>query len=135
MPVALIAALGKAAELAEENNSERMSRCLEIKEKAITAFAGLSPVYHGDQDLTLENVLNVSFGDLDSEALMVALKDLVAISNGSACTSASYTPSHVLKAMGLADNDAETALRFSWCHLTPEVDWDAVAAKISALVD
>ena len=50
---------------------------------------------------------------------MVALKDEVAISNGSACTSASYNPSHVLKAMGLPDDEIAGAIRLSWCHMTP----------------
>lgn len=134
LPVALIAALGKAAELAGKENNDRLSRCAQIKEGAISAFSELSPRYHGDQSLVMGNVLNMSFGELDSEALMVALKDLVAISNGSACTSASYTPSHVLKAMGLDDDEANTALRFSWCHLTPDVDWTSITKRIKRLL-
>jgi len=70
---------------------------------------------------------------LDSEALMVALKDLIAISNGSAGTSTRYTPSPVLKAMGLDDDQASAGVRISWSHLTPAVDWEAVAARIRAL--
>ena len=65
---------------------------------------------------------------------MVALKGDVAVSNGSACTSSSYTPSHVLKAMGLTDDDANEAVRFSWCHLTPEVDWQRLAHRIRELM-
>ena len=64
---------------------------------------------------------------------MVATKDLIAISNGSACTSSSYTPSHVLKAMGFDDVTANQCVRVSWCHLTPEVDWVAVAGRIREL--
>jgi cysteine desulfurase len=76
------------------------------------------------------------FWQKGSEALIVALKDLVAISNGSACTSSSYTPSHAIKAMGYSDdeaNEANEAIRLSWCHLTPEVEWEAVAARIVGL--
>jgi cysteine desulfurase len=65
---------------------------------------------------------------------MVAAKDLVAISNGSACTSSSYAPSHVLKAMGMSDDEANAGVRTSWCDLTPEVDWEAVAARIRDLM-
>jgi len=64
----------------------------------------------------------------------VAMKDLIAISNGSACTSSSYTPSHVLKAMGMNDNEANACIRISWSHLTPAVDWEAVAARLRSLM-
>ena len=79
-------------------------------------------------------MLNVSFKGLDSEALIVAVKDLIAISNGSACTSSSYTPSHVLKAMGMSDDEANGCVRISWSHLTPAVDWDAVATRLQSLL-
>jgi cysteine desulfurase len=81
----------------------------------------------------MPHVLNVAFAGLDSEALIVAIKDLIAISNGSACTSSSYTPSHVLKAMGMTDDQANACVRISWCHLTPDVDWAAVAKRIKSL--
>jgi cysteine desulfurase len=70
---------------------------------------------------------------LDSEAFIVALKDIIAISNGSACTSTSYEPSYVLKAMGMSDDEANSCVRLSWCHLTPEVDWDLVKERINNL--
>ena len=73
------------------------------------------------------------FWQKGSEALIVELKDLVAISNGFACTSSSYTPSHAIKAMGYSDDEANEAIRLSWCHLTPEVEWEAVAARIVGL--
>ncbi|WP_295456735.1 hypothetical protein [uncultured Thiodictyon sp.] len=79
-------------------------------------------------------MFNLAVPGLDSEALMVALKDLIAISNGSACTSSSYAPSHVLKAMGMSDEEANGCVRMSWCHLTPEVDWGAVAARTWGLL-
>jgi len=65
--------------------------------------------------------------------MMLALKETVAISNGSACTSQNYTASHVLTAMGLSEDRVKGALRFSWCHLTPAVDWDMVVAMIEAM--
>lgn len=81
----------------------------------------------------MDHVLNLAFPGLDSEALIVSLKDLVAISNGSACTSSSYKPSHVIKAMGYGDDEANEAVRLSWCHLTPEVEWEAVAERVKSL--
>lgn len=81
----------------------------------------------------LPHVLNISFKGLDSEAVMVALKEKVAISNGSACTSQSYEPSHVLKAMNLSDEVIEGALRISWCHLTDQIDWKETVSIIQRL--
>jgi len=75
----------------------------------------------------------LAFPGIDSEALLVGLKDLIAISNGSACTSSSYTPSHVLKAMGQSDSEATETVRISWCHMTPAVDWEAVVQRIRQL--
>ncbi len=133
LPVALIVALGLAAELAVRDNARRASACNKMRAAAQAAFSSLSPRFSGDQDLVLPHVLNVAFPGLDSEALIVALKDLVAISNGSACTSSSYTPSHVLRAMGMTDDEANSCVRISWSHLTPEVDWSAVSERISSL--
>ena len=64
---------------------------------------------------------------------MVALKGVIAISNGSACTSQSYEPSHVLKAMGLEDDTIRGAVRISWCHLTEGPDWEEVARTIARI--
>lgn len=133
LPVALITALGEAAELALRDQDQRHAVCLAIREQALATLLPLGAVLTGDQSLVMDHVLNLGFPGLDSEALMVALKDLVAISNGSACTSSSYAPSHVLKAMGMGDDEANTCLRISWCHMTPAVDWAAVAARVRSL--
>jgi len=100
----------------------------------LAAFEPLSPIFIGDQSRVMPHVVNVRFPGLDSEALMVSLKDLIAISNGSACTSSSYSPSHFLKAMGLSDDEANECVRFSWSHLTPAVDWEAIALRIRRLL-
>ena len=77
--------------------------------------------------------MNLSFPGLDGEAVIVAIKDLIAISNGSACTSQSYTPSHVLKAMGMPREQIQGALRISWSHLTGSVDWKTISKRIGSL--
>ncbi len=133
LPVALIAALGTAAEVAVRDHAKRTKYCQLLKEAALEAFAPLSPQIHGRPEETMDHVLNLAFPGIDSEALIVALKDLVAISNGSACTSSSYTPSHVIKAMGYGDDEANEAIRLSWCHMTPEVDWEELAARVRNL--
>ena len=62
--------------------------------------------------------------------LMLRLKEVVAVSNGSACTPASYQPSHVLKAMHLAKEEIVGAVRFSWSHLTPDLEWKSLTEKL-----
>lgn len=133
LPVALIVGFGVAAELANKNANKRRARCLAIRRDALTALEPLNIRIHTDLDQTLPHVLNFSVEGIDSEALMIALKDLVAISNGSACTSQSYNPSHVLTAMGLSDEVVAGAVRVSWCHMTPDVDWQRIAKKIGSL--
>lgn len=132
LPVALIASLGKAAELAEQHHDERAATCRRVREHALNALSQLDIQLTGDQSEVMDHVLNLSINRIDSEALMVVLKDLVAISNGSSCTSSSYNPSHVLKAMGMDDKNALGCVRLSWCHLTPEVDWEAIAKRIDS---
>lgn len=134
LPVPLIVGLGMAAEIAQKNASARRTRCAEIREKALAALTPLAIRIHSDLERTLPHVLNFSVGGVDSEALMVALKDVAAVSNGSACTSQSYQPSHVLKAMGLPDAAIAGAVRLSWSHLTPEIDWKAIAGRIGSLL-
>lgn len=133
LPVPLIVALGLAAELAMKNHATRANRCREFRRRLEAALLPLGPKIHGDPEYALPHVVNLSFPGLDSEAVMVALKEDVAISNGSACTSASYKPSHVLKAMQLPDEEIMGALRISWCHLTPEANWPAVADRIKMM--
>jgi cysteine desulfurase len=134
LPVPLIVALGKAAEFAVRDNESRRVTCRVQRERVLRALMPLEPRLTGDQSLVMDHVLNLAFPGLDSEALMVALKDMIAISNGSACTSSSYAPSHVLKAMGMSDDEANGCVRISWCHLTPDVDWEAVAARIRTIL-
>lgn len=134
MPVALVAGLGKAAELALADHESRRKRCVEFRKRLFTELDTLNPRLHGDQNHSLPHVVNLSFGNIDSEALMLTLKDTIAISNGSACTSATYTPSHVLKAMRLSDDEAATATRWSWCHTTSDPDWEQIRQKIRMLL-
>ena len=133
LPVALIAGLGAAAERAASEVEARRARCAAVRARALAALRPLGIRIHGALEDSLPHVLNFSVEGVDSEALMVGLRDLVAVSNGSACTSQSYAPSHVLEAMDLPPAAVAGAVRMSWCHLTPVVDWEAVAARIVSL--
>ena len=131
LPVPLIIGLGKAAEISLKNHASRRERCLDIRKQALAAFEPMGIRIHADPARTLPHVMNFSVPGVNSEAVMVALKDVAAISNGSACTSQSYSPSHVLDAMGLPQEAISGALRVSWSHLTPDFDWSLLAARLS----
>ena len=134
LPVPLIAALGEAAESALRSYEQRKARCLAIRETALDALAPLGIKLTGDQNHVMPHVMNFSVAGIDSEALIVGLKDLIAISNGSACTSTSYSASHVLLSMGMSEDEANACVRISWCHLTPDVEWAAVTERIRRLL-
>lgn len=133
LPVALIAGLGEAVRRAVDEAETRRRQCAAYRADVLSGLAPLDPVVNGDTTRVLPHVLNVSLPGVDAEAAMVATKDLVAVSNGSACTSSSYEPSHVLMAMGLDQDRIAGALRISWSHMSPPVDWAAVAARLVAL--
>jgi cysteine desulfurase len=130
LPVHLIAGLGMAAELALRDGQARTAKCSKFKQRMWAALEELEPAQNGDPNRCLFNSVNLSFLGIDAEAAMVAVKDLIAISNGSACTSSDYKPSHVLSAMGLPEARIRTAVRISWCHLTPDPDWRAVVSEL-----
>ena len=130
LPVPLIAGLGLAAELGAKDHEAREAKCRAFRERFLRAIEPLHPKIHGEEGQVLAHTVNLSFPGISAEEGMVKIRDLVAVSNGSACTSSSYQPSHVLKAMRLAKDEIIGAMRFSWCHLTPDPDWAAVVAKL-----
>lgn len=133
LPVPLIAAFGAACAGAARDHDARQAACRRIRARLLDALCPLGAVINGVADDSLASTVNLSFPGLDSEAVMLVLKDLVAISNGSACTSASYEPSHVLVAMGLPQDRIDGALRFSWSHMSEEPAWADVARAIASL--
>lgn len=135
LPVPLIAGLGEAAKLALRNHRERSAYCYAMRERLLNALAPLQPVLNGDQQRVLPHAVNLSLPDIPSDRAITALKKLIAVSSTSACTSHTRSPSHVLRAMGLPDERIETSIRLSWCHLTPEPDWEAIVRVLHGLRD
>ena len=131
VPVPLVAGLGEACRLAAAEHHQRSSACAAQRCKVAAAFEALDPAYNGDQQRELPHVMNLSIPGLDTEAAMMTLRGLVAVSNGSACTSSTYEPSHVLTAMGLDPQRAESALRISWSHTPVGVDWGEVTSRLA----
>ena len=118
LPVFLIVALGQAAFASRRDNSKRMVIYRSISEKLDNFLKPYKVTPVGDDERRLACFKNLIFDGMDSEAVMVMMKDKISISNGSACTSASYQKSHVLKAMGIGEE--QSSVRISWSHL---LDW------------
>jgi cysteine desulfurase len=114
LPVPLAVGLGEAAALAAREFEDRRTAAVQIKQRLLSDLGGVEHHINGDLSRSQPHVLNVSFPGVDSEALMMATREIIAISNGSACTSTSYKPSHVLQAMGLDEKLIESAVRISW---------------------
>ncbi|WP_183214133.1 aminotransferase class V-fold PLP-dependent enzyme [Brevundimonas variabilis] len=133
-PVALIAGLGLASELALREADTRRASCISIRAQAMNALASLNPVVlGGGEGEVLPHILSLAVPGVDSEAIMVAAKDLLALSNGSACTSSSYEPSHVLTAMGLGEDQVAGTVRLSWSHDTAIAPWTELARRLRDL--
>ena len=130
LPVPLIAGLGKAAELALAESEQRNALCREFRESLLRGLSPLNPIINGDPQQSLAHIVNLSIPGVDAETAIEAWANYVAISDGAACTSASYTCSHVLSAMRVPTERIEGALRFSWCHTSTLPDFCAMIGAI-----
>jgi cysteine desulfurase len=126
-----IVGFGKAAALAAAERDAEAARVLALREKLRKGLlAGLDLVtVNGSVEHRLPGNLNVSFAYVEGEALMMAIKD-VAVSSGSACTSASLEPSYVLRAMGVSDDLAHSSIRFGLGRFTTEEEIDFVTRLV-----
>lgn len=114
LPVPLIMGLYEAAKIFQEGRPRWERDAVAMRERLLTALGKTRFQINGDAEHSVPHILNVTFDGLNAEALIVRLKGQAAVATGSACTSASYTPSHVLTAMGLPPEVAANGLRFSW---------------------
>jgi cysteine desulfurase len=136
--VASIVALGKACDLARERAGVENEKVLRMRNNFETAL--LSSLSHikinGDDEHRLPNTSNLTFTGVDSEALLMLLDEKqIYCSAGSACTSGSHAPSHVLKAMGITDTQARSSLRFSFSHLNTEEEVHEAVKQITFFVN
>ncbi len=133
LPVPLIAGLGVAAELALHEHITRQKDALRIRCEFQKYLASVDHVVNGDPGRMQSHVMNVSFPGVDSEALMLLLRDSMAISNGSACSAASYKQSHVLTAMGLQADHIASSVRFSWGPGVESIPFDRLVDAVRSL--
>jgi len=136
--VAGIIALGKACELAGKNIKEENNRVKELRDRLETKILASCPdsMVNGDTQNRLPNTTNISFEYIEGEAILLMLDRFgICASSGSACTSGSLEPSHVLRAMGIPFTAAHGSIRFSLSRYNTKEEVDFVAEKMPDIVN
>ena len=130
-----IVGMGEAFRIAGEEMEEENKRIYSLRERLWDGLKDMEEVYvNGDLDQRIPGNINISFNFVEGESLLMALKDL-AISSGSACTSASLEPSYVLRALGRNDELAHSSIRFSIGRFTTEQDIDFTIEHVRTAVE
>ena len=133
--VPAIAGFGKACETATNEMKKNAEQICMLRNKLEDSLLNLDDVYiNGSKEHRLPNVSNLSFKNVEGAALMMSLNKNLAVSSGSACTSASLEPSYVLKAIGLNDELAHNSIRFSLGKFTTEEEIDFTIEQVSKAV-
>ena len=137
VPVALAVGFGKSSQLAKLECGSRAEASRVLRTAIFKELSRTEHSINGDSAKCQPHVTNIRFPGIDSEALMLVLRESYAFSNGSACTSTSYAPSHVLLAMGLSEDEANESVRFSWGHCeaipTDFTTFDHICSVLNAL--
>ena len=136
--VAGIVAIGKACELAQKNIEDENTRVKQLRDRLQEKILASCPdcMVNGDLESRLPNTLNVSFEYIEGEAILLMLDKFgICASSGSACTSGSLEPSHVLRAMGVPFTAAHGSIRFSLSRYNTQEEVDFVAEKLPEVVN
>ena len=134
LPTHQIVGMGEAYILAKNEIREYLPKIKHLHDKLVTNFSNIKEVYfNGDLINKVPHILNVSFNFIEGESLIMAIKD-IAVSSGSACTSASLEPSYVLRAIGRNDELAHSSIRFSLSRFTTEEEIDYTLNLINTKV-
>jgi len=129
-----IVGMGEAARIAKAEMHQEEQKIAKLRARFWDGLADMEEIYlNGSADQRYIGNMNVSFNFVEGESLLMSLKDL-AVSSGSACTSASLEPSYVLRALGLNDEMAHSSIRFSIGRFTTEQDIDEAVAEIRTAV-
>ena len=124
LPTHQIVGMGEAFRIAKEEMASELERVKALRDRLAKGLLEIEEVYiNGDMDHRVPHNLNVSFNYVEGESLIMAIKD-IAVSSGSACTSASLEPSYVLRALGRSDELAHSSIRFTIGRFTTEEDID-----------
>ncbi len=134
LPTHQLVGMGEAFRIAGEEMAMENERLLNLRNRFLNHLSDMEEVHvNGSLEQRVPGNLNVSFAFVEGESLIMSLKD-IAVSSGSACTSASLEPSYVLRALGLSDELAHSSLRFSFGRFTTEDDVDYAADKVRQAV-
>ena len=135
LPVHQIVGMGEAFRIAHDEMAEETARILKLRTRLLEGFSDIEEVYvNGDLQHRVAGNINISFNYVEGESLIMALKGL-AVSSGSACTSASLEPSYVLRALGRNDELAHSSIRFSIGRFTTEQDIDRAIQLVRENID
>ena len=135
LPTHQIVGMGAAFKLGAELLAEESARIEKLRTRLWEGVSDMQEVYlNGSSEQHVPGIINISFAYVEGESLIMALRDL-AVSSGSACTSASLEPSYVLRALGLNDEMAHSSIRFSIGRYTSEKDVDDAIAKVRHAVE
>ncbi|VAW99637.1 Cysteine desulfurase =_ IscS, partial [hydrothermal vent metagenome] len=130
-----IVGMGEAFRIAKEDMAKDQLHVAALRERLYDGVKDLEEVYvNGDMARSVPNIFNISFNYVEGESLIMSLKDL-AVSSGSACTSASLEPSYVLRALGRNDELAHSSIRFSIGRFTTEEDIDNAITHVRAAIE
>ena len=130
-----IVGMGEAFRIAKEEMDADTKRVEALHKRFFESVSNIEEVYvNGDPDNKVSNILNISFAYVEGESLIMALKD-IAVSSGSACTSASLEPSYVLRALGRKDELASSSIRFSFGRFTTDQEVDYTVSLINHAVE
>ena len=127
--------MGEAFRIAKEEMHSESKRIMDLRQRLWDGLKDMEEVYvSGDWAQRIPGIMNMSFNYVEGESLIMSLPDL-AVSSGSACTSASLEPSYVLRALGMNDELAHSSLRFSIGRFTSEEDVDQAVASVRTAVE
>lgn len=127
-----IVGFGKAAEIAKQEMAQDAERLSKLRDKLQAGLCQMEETYvNGSQEHRMPHVTNISFKHVEGEGLMMTFNQSIAVSSGSACTSASLEPSYVLVALGLGDDLAHSSIRFSLGRFTTEEEIDYTIEAIT----
>ena len=135
LPTHQIVGMGEACAILKAEMQQNTDHAEALKVRFLSHISDMEEVHiNGSESSRIPGILNISFAFVEGESLIMSLRD-IAVSSGSACTSASLEPSYVLRALGLNDELAHSSIRFSFGRFTTEEEVDHAAGQVRAAVE